>query len=178
MIYFVTLPFLLSLVKLLIVVGVIFFILKFFIPVLNGAPYLPTSKERVKKMLDLSELKPGETLIDLGSGDGRILIEAARRGAKAIGYEINPILVYLTIRKIKKLGLNEQAQIFWKNFWRINLDRADLITVFGAPSIMGKLEKKFLKELKPGAKICSYVFPLPNLISIKKEEGIYLYQKS
>lgn len=177
MIYFVTLPFLLSLVKLLIVIGVFFFILKFFIPVLNGAPYLPTSKERVKKMLDLSELKPGEILIDLGSGDGRILIEAAGRGAKAIGYEINPILVYLTWRKIKKLGLEHKAKIFWENFWKVDFKNADLITIFGASGIMKKLEKKLLKELKSGARICSYIFPLPNLTPIKKEEGIYLYRK-
>jgi precorrin-6B methylase 2 len=177
MIYFLSLAFLLSLIKFLAVVAAIFLLVKFFVPVINGAIYLPTSMDRVKKMLDLSELKIGQTLIDLGSGDGRILIEAAQRGAEAIGYEINPILVYLTKRKIKKLNLNNRAKIFWGNFWQVNLGQADLVTVFGAPSIMARLEKKFLKELKSGAKICSYVFTLPNLTAVKKEEGIFIYVK-
>jgi len=176
MIYFLSLASLLPLIKFFVALAVIFLLVKFFVPVFNGALYLPTSMERVKKMLDLLELKAGQTLIDLGSGDGRILIEAAQRGAKAIGYEINPILVYLTKRKIKKFGLNDKAKIFWKDFWQVDLSQVDLIIVFGAPTIMGKLEKKFLKEMKPGAKICSYVFPLPNLRPIKKEEGIYLYR--
>lgn len=177
MIYFLSLAFLLSLIKFFVVVAIIFLLVKFFVPVFNGAIYLPTSIDRVKRMLDLSELKAGQTLIDLGSGDGRILIEAVQRGAMAMGYEINPILVYLTKRKIKKLNLNNRAQIFWKNFWQVDLIDADVITVFGAPTIMAKLEKKFLKELKSGAKICSYVFPLPNLKVLKKEEGIFIYVK-
>lgn len=175
--YLLSISFLLSLFKLLLTFLGVFLILKFFVPVINGAPYLPTAKEKIKKMLDLVELKPGQSLIDLGSGDGRILIAAAQRGARAIGYEINPILVLLTKHKIKKLGLEKQANIFWKNFWQVNFNQADVITIFGAAGIMAKLEKKFLQELKPGAKICSYAFSLPHFRLSKKEEGIYLYQK-
>jgi cyclopropane fatty-acyl-phospholipid synthase-like methyltransferase len=166
-----------SLLQLLLTFLGVFLILKFFVPVIGGAPYLPTAKEKVEKMLDLLDLKPGQILIDLGSGDGRILIAAASRGLKAYGYEINPILVLLTRQKIKKLGLKNQANIFWKNFWKINLASADAITVFGASAIMDKLEKKFFQELKSGAKVCSYAFHLPHWNLEKKEEGIFIYLK-
>jgi precorrin-6B methylase 2 len=175
--YFFSSHFIFPLINFFITVGIIFLVLKYFLPVINGAPFLPTSQVRVKKMLELLDLKPGQKLIDLGAGDGRIITEAASRGIDAIGYEINPLLVLWGRWKIKKLGLNSQAEIFWKNFWSIDLSQADAITVFGATAIMPKLEKKFLTELKPGAKICSYVFPLPNSQPLRHEEGIYLYQK-
>lgn len=177
MIYILSASFLWSFFKLLLIFLAVFLVLKFFVPVLNGAPYLPTSQEKVEKMMDLLNLKPGQILIDLGSGDGRILIAAASRGLKAYGYEINPILVLLARRKIKKLGLNKQAEIFWKNFWKVNLATADAVTVFGASTIMAKLEKKFLQELKPGARICSYAFSLPRWNLEKKESGIFIYLK-
>lgn len=168
--------FLFSTMKLLVTIGIILMVFTFFLPVFGGAPYVPTPTKRVKKMLEMAELKPGETLIDIGAGDGRILIEAGKSGAQAIGYEIDPLLVYLTRRKIKKLGLEKRVRIFWRSFWKADLKSADVVTFYGITGIMGKMEKKLLSELKPGARVASYIFPFPKWQEEKKEDGIYLYR--
>lgn len=175
---FILFSFLIPLLKTLLILGAILFIFNLFVPIIGGAPYLPTSKQRVKKMLEIAGLKSGEILIDMGSGDGRILIEAAQHGALAIGYEIDPILVYLARRKIKKLGLDKQVKIYWRSFWRADLSKADVVTIYGITGMMKKMEKKLLKELKPGARICSYLFSFPRWDLEKKESGIYFYKKS
>jgi len=71
-------------------------------------------------MLLFSKIKPGERMADLGSGDGRILIEFAKKGAIAEGYEINPVLVFIARMKIRRLGLEKKARVFWKSFWRVS----------------------------------------------------------
>lgn len=161
---------------------IIFFILiiiifTFFLPVLIGAPYLPTSLEKVKKIIELADLKLGEKLVDLGCGDGRILIAAAKNGISVVGYEIDPLLCILAKRKIKKAGFENLVKIYCQSFWRINLEQFDVVIIFGAPGIMDRLEKKLLKELKIGARIISYIFPFPKWELEKKESGIFVYRK-
>ena len=149
----------------------------FIFPWVYGAPFEPTSKEKVKKIIELSKIKKGEKTADLGSGDGRIVIELAKKGAEAHGYEINPILVFLSRRKIKKQGLENKAFIHWKNFWKENLKKYDLITIFQFHTIMKKLGKKFKKELKPKTKIISYYWKIPGWQIIKNKGNIFLYKK-
>jgi len=176
-IFFILFFLLIPLLKIILILGTILFVFNLFVPIIGGAPYLPISKQRVIKMIEMSDLKSNELLIDLGSGDGRILIEAARLGAIAIGYEINPLLVYLTRRKIKKLDLEKQVKIYWRNFWRADVSGADVVTIYGINGIMKKIEKKLLRELKPGARVCSYLFSFSRWSEEKKELGIYFYKK-
>jgi len=107
---------------------ILLIVVMFFVAILFGAPYLPTMKNQSKEALDLIDLKNGQTLIDLGSGDGRVLKEAAKRGFKVIGYEINPFLVivsyFVTIKYRKNII------IVWGNYWRKELPKADGIFVF------------------------------------------------
>ncbi len=137
----------------------------------TGAPYVKSQKEKVEIMMCLADLKPSDLVADLGSGDGFFTIEAARRGAKAIGYEINPFLVWWSRHKIKSLGLAERAKICRKNFWSANLSGATVVMFYGITGMMGRLEKKLEKELRPGTRIISNGFSLPNWQEEKKRRG-------
>lgn len=163
----------------LIVVGFVAAVFLFFsvIPILRGAPFVPIHKKRLDIALEFLNLKPGQRVVDLGSGDGRVLIEIAKRGVAAIGYEINPFLVLKTKTKIKKQGLNKLAFCHWKSFWGINLKQFDAVFIFGMSHIMKGIEKKFQKEMKPGARLVCFVFPLPNQQPIFLENGVFVYKK-
>jgi SAM-dependent methyltransferase len=142
-----------------------------------GGPYVVTREEYSSKMVDLACPKKEEKMLDLGSGDGRIVIDFAQAGALAYGYEINPYLVFIAKQKIAKYGLSKNAFISCKNFWREDLSGFDIITVYPAGFMMEKLEKKMEKELRSGAKVVLNGFKFPNW-KIKASEGqIYLYEK-
>jgi cyclopropane fatty-acyl-phospholipid synthase-like methyltransferase len=148
----------------------------FWLGIFTGAHYMPTSKQKVGDMLRLAKLMPGERLVDIGSGDGRLVIEAARKGAKAYGFEVNPILVWWSRRNISTAHMNAAAKISWKNFWHQNFSDFDVVTVYGISHIMGLLEKKLLRELRPGARVVSNTFQFPTWVG-KREGGVYVYVK-
>ncbi len=147
-------------------------------------PFVPTPKRNVKIIIDQLALKPGQIFYDLGCGDGRFLIEAQNRGAKAIGFEIS-LWAYLRA-KINLLINKSQAKIFYKNFYQANLSNASGVFCFLMDTVMPKVEAKLKKELGIGAKIVCYGFPLPSwppekIIDLKpkdrKSSKIYLYRK-
>lgn len=149
---------------------------------LSAAPWVPLKKKDIKRLLDLANLKPGELVYDLGCGDGRLLITAAKiYGVRAVGFEI-ALLPYLIAKfKILILGLNKQVKVLYKDFWQIPLSPADAVVCFLTPYAMKKMEQKIPRELKPGARFVSYVFQLhsiPNKIVSKPlptDAPIYLY---
>lgn len=143
---------------------------------LGGAFYAPSAKREIEKMVLISRIKHGEKAVDLGSGDGRLVIVLARAGAEAHGYEINPILVWWSKLQIKKAGLSSKAFIHRKNFWNSNLSDFSIISVFGIKHIMERLEVKLKKELKPGSRVVSNYFVFPNWKHSKKESNAYLYE--
>ena len=125
---------------------------------LNGAMYVPTHKDAIAAMIELVRPQSGTKIVDLGSGDGRIVAEFAKRGASVTGIEINPILVWWSQIKISRLGLSNHAKIRMRSFWGVNFGQYDVIIVFGITHIMKKLEDKIRKEAKPGTLIISNVF--------------------
>jgi len=149
-----------------------------------AAPWVPLWKKDVRRMLKLAEVKPGEIVYDLGAGDGRIVIIAGQEfGAKAIGYEI-AILPYLAARaKIFLKGLSKSVSVKYRNFYKENLASADVICVFLGKDAMKKLSPKFKNELKPGCRIVSYCFSLPDwqpkMVDKPGEKitTVYVYQK-
>jgi cyclopropane fatty-acyl-phospholipid synthase-like methyltransferase len=143
--------------------------------IFKGAPFVPTKVATVDQMIALAEIKPGERLADLGSGDGRILIAAAKAGAIAHGYEINPLLILWSLYKIKKAGVGDRAFVHWKSFWRANLSQFEAITVFGITGIMGKLEDKLKKELRPGSRVVTNIFKFPTWEG-EKHDGVTVYR--
>ena len=148
-------------------------------------PFAPTPKKNVRKIIDLLELKPGQIFYDLGCGDGRFLIEAEKRGAKAKGFEISP---YAYLRaKLNLAWHKSKAKVIYKNFYHEDIADADAVFAFLIDTVMPKVEEKLKKELKSGAKIACYGFKLPTwkpekIIDLipkdKKSSNIYLYNKS
>ena len=138
---------------------------------------MPTSKERTEKMVKLLDIKEGDKIVDLGAGDGRLVVEAAKAGAESYGYEISPALVRLAKKNIWDAGLDSKAFVFCGNLWHQNLRDFDGVVVYGMRHMMKKLERKFKKELKPGAKVVSNYFRLPSWTSVSKEDNIYFYIK-
>jgi SAM-dependent methyltransferase len=140
----------------------LFIVMSITISTAFGAPYVRSAPERLESMMEVIDTKKIKKMLDLGSGDGTIMLEFAKRGVKAYGYEINPFLVWGTNKKIRKLGLDDKAHAYWINFWFVDFRKKDfdLITIYGIPWIMGMLGKKLKRELKPGTKIISNYFVL------------------
>jgi protein-L-isoaspartate O-methyltransferase len=123
------------------------------------APYFPTPESIVDKMLQLGGLKPGEKMYDLGSGDGRIVIMAARKyKANAVGVELDASLVKQSVERIKTLGLTPTARIIQGDLLEQDYSSADLLTIYLLPVAIEKVTPIFEKQLKKGARIVAHDF--------------------
>lgn len=140
-------------------------------------PYVPSSQEKVEMMASIASVKPDEKSLDLGSGDGRVVIAMAKRGAEAYGYEISINLVNLARENIKIAGLEGKAFIEEKDYWQEDLSSFDIVTIYGMTSVMERLEGKLQNELKPNSRVISNVFSFPNWPHTIKVGDIYVYQK-
>lgn len=163
-----------------IILGVIFvlYVIWKYWTLLIGAGYDPTPMEKVYKMLDLAEVNKEDVLYDLGSGDGRIIITAAKRfGAKAVGIEADPFRFLLSWLLILLSGQSGRIKLQFGNFFKKNLNDATVVTVFLYGPTNNKLIEKFRKELKPGTRIVSYVWAFDDweLENTLPEDRIYLY---
>ncbi len=126
------------------------------------APYYPTPETIVAKMLELGELKAGEKMFDLGSGDGRIVIMAAKKfHADATGIEMDRDLYKQSTDKIRKLGLEKTARIINGDLFKQNYSSADLLTVYLLPVSNQKVAPMLEKQLKKGTRIVSHDFDFP-----------------
>jgi SAM-dependent methyltransferase len=118
-------------------------------------PYVNTPAEIVERMLRMAEVAPGDSLIDLGSGDGRIVIEAAKRGARGLGVDLDPALVRLATQNAAQAGVAERARFEVRDIFETDLSRASVITMYLLPDFNKKLLPRFL-ALKPGTRIVSH----------------------
>lgn len=148
------------------------------IPMISGAFYASTKKEALETMARLARVKQNEKAIDIGSGDGRIVIALAKAGAMAYGYDINPLLVWWSRFKIRRAGLRGRAFVFWRDFWHQKFDSFDIVTVYGITRIMKGLEKKLRRELKPGARVISHGFQFPTWQCLEQSGRVYLYKQN
>lgn len=141
-------------------------LLSLMISALQHVPFVPSSKKARQIMLSAVKINPGHRVYDLGCGDGRLVIEAAKKfGARATGFEISPF-VYL-LGRIKNYCNGSPAEIKMKNFFKVNLSDADVIFCYLFPKVMKKLGEKFTNELKPGTKIVSNAFRIENWTPIQ-----------
>jgi len=121
--------------------------------------WVPTPQTLVEEMLDIARVQPGEFLIDLGSGDGRTVIAAARRGLRALGIEYNPDMVALARRNARQAGVDGLADFHTGDLFEADLSQAQIVTLFLLPSINEQL-KPHLLELAPGTRIVSNSFTM------------------
>ena len=140
-----------------------------------GAIYYPSKDEIVDQMLKLAKVTSKDTVVDIGSGDGRILIAAAKMGAKAIGYEINPLLVKKSRRLIKEAGLEKLVTVFGKSFWKADLSKVTVITVYLFPEFMNRLQKMIEKKIKNPIRVVANNYPFNKKKADKTFKKIYLY---
>jgi cyclopropane fatty-acyl-phospholipid synthase-like methyltransferase len=146
-------------------------------------PFVPTPRPIVRRMLSLADIKPGERLIDLGAGDGRIVTTAASEfGARALGVELHPERYAIIRNSAASLKPNLYARR--QNFFQTDLSNADIVTMYLLPSVNEALRKKLERELPSGARVVSHDFSVPEWTPAKVElvQGplglhvIYLYK--
>ena len=140
-------------------------------------PYFQTTRYRVQAMVNLAEVKPDDTLADLGSGDGRILLAFASIGIQAHGFELDDALIKLSEENIFKANMNAKASVYKKDFWQVDLSGYSIITIYPMPDILVSLEKKLLDELSPGSRVLVNYYPLPTWKQELHKDNIYLYRK-
>ena len=121
--------------------------------------WVPTPEGLIAKMLDMTKVTAADTVIDLGSGDGRTVIAAAKRGAKALGIEYNPDMVELSKRNAEKAGVAGKANFMKADLFESDFSQATVITMYLLPTINLKLRPKIL-DLKPGTRIVSHAFTM------------------
>lgn len=143
--------------------------------VLFGPPYLPTLRKNMDAALDLLDLQPGQTLLELGSGDGRVLVAAARRGLNVVGVELSPLLVLVSW--LRTWRYRKQVRIIWGNYFSLHWPAADGIFTFMLQRQMGELDQA-IRRWKPKDKtvrLASFVFTVPGKQATKRQNSVYLY---
>jgi SAM-dependent methyltransferase len=123
-------------------------------------PFVPTPQEVVDKMIELAGVKEGDVVYDLGSGDGRIVISAAKKGARAVGFDVDGDLVKESRENIRKAGLEKLAEIKQQDILTVDLTPATVVTMYLLPDVNLKLKPNLLKQLKPGSRVVSHAFDM------------------
>ena len=162
-----------------------FFILLFVIgllwilvPAMYGLPPVPTNPNRIRKALQLANLQADETIYDLGAGDGRVLLIAAKEfNAKAIGIEIGPVQCVLIWLRAAASGFGNKVQIKWGNYLKADLRQADVVFLYATSKEVLRVAAYLEKQMKPGSRLVSISadFPEWELSTMDERELIFVY---
>lgn len=142
-----------------------------------GGINFASPEDKIKQIIEFAKIEAGQKAIDLGSGEGRVVVALAKAGAIAYGCEVNPFLVAKSKNKIKQEGLSATAFITAENLWKKDLSDFDIVVVYPMRHMLKMLEKKFERELKPGTKVISNGFSFPTWRPEKSKNNVYLYIK-
>jgi tRNA G37 N-methylase Trm5 len=133
-------------------------------------PYVPTPQEVVDRMLELAQVKKGDVVYDLGSGDGRIVVTAAKKyGVKAIGFEIDPQRIKESHENIKKAGVENLVEIRQQDIRTVDLSAANVLTMYLLPEVNLMIRPNIWKQMKPGSRIVSHDFDMAEWKPLKTE---------
>jgi len=138
---------------------------------LRGAPYVPTLDAQGRAALELLDLKPGQTLLELGSGDGKVLVLAAQAGLNVVGVELNPFLV--AVSWLRTCRYRRQVRIIWGDFWQVRWPECDGVFVFLLDRFMLKLDERMQTVKKP---LVSFAFKVPGRKPDAEKAGVFLYK--
>jgi SAM-dependent methyltransferase len=142
-------------------------------------PFVPTPQDVVDKMIELGGVKKGDVVYDLGSGDGRIVITAAKKGARAVGFDVDGDLVKESRENIRKAGLENLAEIKQQDILTVDLSPATVVTMYLLPDVNLKLKPSLLKQLKPGSRVVSHAFDMgdwkPDKTERVNDRTLYLW---
>jgi len=139
--------------------------------ILRGAPYVPTLDKQARAALELLDLKPGQTLLELGSGDGKMLVVAAQAGLNVVGIELNPFLVVVSWLRTRRY--RKQVRIIWGDFWQVRWPGCDGVFSFLLGRFMPRLDERMQTVRKP---LASFAFRIPGREADAEKAGVYLYR--
>jgi SAM-dependent methyltransferase len=123
-------------------------------------PYVPSPPEVVDRMLDMASVTAADCVIDLGSGDGRITIAAVRRGARALGIDIDPVRISEAVDNAKRAGVQDRARFRLQNLFETKISDATVLTMYLLTKVNLDLRPRILEELKPGTRVVSHAFDM------------------
>ena len=149
------------------------------VPALYGVPWVPTREKRIRKALQLAKLQPGEKLYDLGAGDGRVLMMAAKEfGAQAVGIEIGPVQCVVGWLRILFSGSRQKVQIRCANFYKSDVSDADVVFIYATSSQTSRLLPLLERQLRPGARVVSIAADFPDWqpSEVDREWLIFMYE--
>jgi SAM-dependent methyltransferase len=126
----------------------------------RDVPFVPTPEAVVDKMLDVARVGPNDVVYDLGSGDGRIVIAAAKKGARAVGIDIDPQRIREARENARKAGVQKRVEFRQGDLFQADLSGATVVTLYLLSRVNQKLRPKLLSELKPGTRIVSHAFDM------------------
>ena len=133
-------------------------------------PYVPTPQEGEDPMLKIEKVKKGDVVYDLGSGDGRIVVTAAKKyGVKAIGFEIDPERIKESAENIKKAGVGDLVEIRQQDIRTVDLSQASVLTMYLLPEANLMIRPNIWKQMKPGSRVVSHDFDMGDWKPLKKE---------
>ncbi len=147
------------------------------------APFYASPIGVVRGMLRVADVKPGDVVYDLGSGDGRVVIAAVQEfeARRAVGVELNERLVKMSREEVSKLKLEDRVEIVHQDFFNVSVESADVVILYLTQSGNEKLRPKLERELKPGARVVSRSFEVPGWEPVKTEHvnytRVYLYKR-
>lgn len=139
-----------------------------------GPPFVPTLRSQIVTALDVLDLQPGQKLLELGSGDGRVAKAAAQRGLWVVGIELNPLLVLIS--RLRTWRYRHQVRIIWGDYFRVRWPEADAIFTFMIPRQMATLDRKIKNWHQKKVYLASYAFHIPGKEPVRKKNGILLYE--
>ncbi|XP_036608517.1 ATP synthase subunit C lysine N-methyltransferase [Trichosurus vulpecula] len=126
-------------------------------------PFVPATSNQIENVLKMLRCRSG-SLVDIGSGDGRIVIAAAKEGFRAVGYELNPWLVWYSRYRAWREGVHNAAKFYVSDLWKVSFSQYTNVVIFGVPQMMPQLEKKLQLELEDDARVIACRFPFPHWI--------------
>jgi 16S rRNA A1518/A1519 N6-dimethyltransferase RsmA/KsgA/DIM1 with predicted DNA glycosylase/AP lyase activity len=138
-------------------------------------PFVPSADDSVRALVKLAGVQKGDKVIDLGAGDGKLVMALAQSGADVTGVEIDEERAQQANEAIEGRHLARHARILRGNLWRQNLGDYDVIVLYGVPSIMERLSRKLLKEAKPTARVVSNHFTFPDWEPDVERDNVYRY---
>ncbi len=151
------------------------------VPAMYGLPPISTKPERIRKALELADLKADEILYDLGCGHGHVLVIAAKEfGARSVGIEAGPVQCAAAWVNALRNGVGSKVRVEAGNFFRSDVGDADVVFAYLTSKYAERLQQKLKRELKPGARVVTVSFDLPDWEPefLDREHLIFLYKKS
>ena len=146
----------------------------------RDVPFFPTKFPLVEVMLDLAQVGLSDVVYDLGCGDGRIVIGAARRGARGVGVELDPVLVKLSLQNVREARVGELVEIRQGDLFQADIHDATVIAIYLLPQINARLRPKLERELPAGTKVVSHAFPIEGWTPLETrmvgKEKLMLYE--